>query len=92
MTTPIKTSATEAEIIAAVRAHAKANHDNGWDFIAEDFTDDDLLEELNECGGVTTIDAALKIFEGSVRLHEEKKSSFAWSEICGEAPLLECES
>lgn len=39
---------TEQELIQAIRKHAEANYNKGWDVVVEAYDDGDLLEELSE--------------------------------------------
>jgi hypothetical protein len=49
---------TKEEMIAAVKAHARANYElHGWDFVVECYDDEDIVEEL---GGATTNEQAIK--------------------------------
>ena len=38
---------TEQEKIDAIRKHAEALYDKGWDYVVEGWSDDDLLDELS---------------------------------------------
>ena len=40
----------EQEMIQAIRKHAEALYNNGWDVVVEAYDDGDLLEELSENG------------------------------------------
>lgn len=40
----------EQEMIQAIRKHAEANYNKGWDLVVEAYDDGDLLEELSENG------------------------------------------
>jgi len=56
-----------AELIAAVRAHARAHYNDGkgWDEIEEAFTDEELIEHLGNArtpaGAINAIGALVKI-------------------------------
>ena len=41
---------TEQEQIQAIRKHAEALYDKGWDYVVECFDDGDLLDELSYYG------------------------------------------
>jgi hypothetical protein len=41
---------TDQEKIQAIRKHAEALYDKGWDVVVEAYDDGDLLEELSENG------------------------------------------
>ena len=41
---------TEQEKIQAIRKHAEALYNKGWDYVVECWSDGDLLDELSYCG------------------------------------------
>jgi hypothetical protein len=43
-------NADELMLIGAIRMHANANYNKGWDVVVEAYDDGDLLEELSENG------------------------------------------
>lgn len=59
---------TEPELIAVVRAHAKAVYveaecdTNGWDYVGEFLDDEDIAERLRE-NNCTTLEEAIPVFQ-----------------------------
>lgn len=41
-------TANKAALLAAVKAYASANYENGWDTVVECYTDEDILEIIGE--------------------------------------------
>ena len=51
------------ELLAALRAHSRANYEaGGWDFLEECWEDDEILEELATLPEGTTPEAAIAHF------------------------------
>lgn len=44
------TNPDELMLIGAIRQHANANYNKGWDYVVECWDDGDLLDELSYCG------------------------------------------
>jgi hypothetical protein len=44
---------TDLEFIEQFKKHACNNYNNGYDFVVECWSDEDLLDELAYCGGNT---------------------------------------
>jgi chromosome condensin MukBEF complex kleisin-like MukF subunit len=40
----------EQQMIHAIRKHAEALYNKGWDYVVECWSDGDLLDELSYCG------------------------------------------
>ena len=61
----------QAQLIAAVRAHAEAHYEtDGWDFIVECFEDADILAEIEGC---ETPEAAIAEVARTARLQDERR-------------------
>ena len=66
--------ATMEEMVAAVKAHATANYEAGWDFIVECYDDGEIAEALSDWSvPVTSVDGAIKAFTKMVRWHEDAR-------------------
>ena len=66
-----------SSLIAAVKAHAIENYDNGWDVVIETFTDSEIAEQIE--GSTTAADAISQMRE-YVELYSEAREA-AVSEI-----------
>ena len=63
-----------AELIAAVRAHAETHYErNGWDFVVECYSDNDIAEILAD-RQITSKRAAIKEIGAGVRLQNERRT------------------
>ena len=65
----------EQAIIDAVKAHAKANYDKGWDTVVECYDDADIART---CKGARTAKGAIKKMAEDVRIYNEYAA-----DICG---------
>ncbi len=64
----------QAELIAAVKAHAVANYETGgWDFIVECWDDSDIAEALDEAGAATEAEAIAAV-AGTAGLLDERRA------------------
>ena len=51
-------SATQQDLVTAVRAHANKNYEKGgWDFLVECYSDDEIVDLI---GKASTVDGAIK--------------------------------
>jgi hypothetical protein len=66
------TKATMNEMVEAVKAKAMENYENGWSFIIECYSDEDIAEQLEGC---TTIAAALKEMKKRVKWNSDAESN-----------------
>lgn len=65
--------ATMEEMVKAVRAFALEHYDqNGWDFVVESWTDEDLREVLTD-GGCQTVARAITEVGGHLRVLDERR-------------------
>lgn len=68
---------TTEEMIAAVRAHAKANYSiEGWDILVESYEDSQIREEIEGMYGdspCTTNEEAIKRLGSTVGIVEERR-------------------
>lgn len=65
--------ATQAELIAAVKAHALANYESGgWDMIVECYEDAELAEEI---GDATTEAEAIARVGRTAGLYDEQRTA-----------------
>ena len=62
---------TQAELIAAVKAHAYANYaKDGWDYVVECYEDGEIAEVIQ---GETTIEGAIAQMKEVVSLLDERR-------------------
>jgi hypothetical protein len=64
---------TMDRMVAAVKAHAIANYEKGWDYVVECYEDSEIAEQLTE-EGATTVAEALKSFGENVALREDRRA------------------
>lgn len=58
--------------VQQIRQHALENYDNGWDYIVECYTDDEIQSEyLDECNG--DLEAALKLIESVASIRKDRQ-------------------
>jgi len=63
---------TDKELLAAVRAHANANYEkDGWDYLVECFSDEDILECI---GTATTAKEAIRACKRTMTLLDERRN------------------
>lgn len=61
------------ELVQGVRNHAQAHYEEeGWDYIVECFSDDDIAEVLDR-EQVTDLPGAIKTLRGIVRILDERR-------------------
>jgi len=58
------------DLVGAVRKHAEANYENGWDWVVEAQTDREIMEEL---GDILFIKEAIAHYQEIVTLFIEMK-------------------
>jgi hypothetical protein len=58
------------KLVAAVKAHANANYEKGWDVVVECYTDEELAKEI---GKATTEAGAIRKVGQFVGLYNERK-------------------
>ncbi len=59
-------------LVNAVRQHADREFSNGWDFIAETFTDGDIAAEIKGC---RTIKGAIRKMKAIADIYAEQQSN-----------------
>ena len=59
----------ELMLIGAIRMHAEANYNKGWDLIVEAYDDGDLLEELSE--NAMDLKKTLKSLQATISLRND---------------------
>jgi hypothetical protein len=62
--------ATEAEMVEAVKAHAKAHYSEGWDVVVECYDRADIVEAIEGC---TTVAAAIRAVGERAELWQERR-------------------
>ncbi len=63
---------TVDDLVKAVQEHAKENYDkDGWDYIVETYTDEELAKEIGKC---TTVEGAIKKIRSIAMLLGERRS------------------
>lgn len=45
-------AANKHQYLAAIRKHAEANYENGWDVVVEAYTDEEIVEEIVEATSI----------------------------------------
>jgi hypothetical protein len=66
-----RTQPATAVLVAAVRAYAVKHYtEDGWDYIVEVYTDDEIAAEL---GSITTARAAIRKFHERAKLHRDNE-------------------
>lgn len=63
--------ALNKEAIRAIRKHAEARYDKGWDVVVECYDDVDIQETLDECDG--SVKKAIASLQAYVNLHEMQR-------------------
>lgn len=58
------------ELIAAVREHALANYEQGWDVVVETFEDDEIATVI---GKVRTVESAVKLMAARIEPYNERR-------------------
>lgn len=62
----------KAELVAAVKAHARANYaKGGWDIVVEAYEDSELAEEIGEAATVAEAIAKVGEVVGTIRDYED---------------------
>ena len=61
----------EIQMIQAIRKHAEALYNKGWDYVVECWTDGDILEVLSDVEG--DLDQAIKHLQSIVNLYLQKQ-------------------
>lgn len=64
----IATATRARELIKAIREHAKAHYDEGWDIIVEAYEDSEIVEEI---GDATTPEQAISRMAEIVELRND---------------------
>lgn len=72
-----KPTARQTDLVAAVRAHALANYDGGWDVIVEAYEDSEIAELI---GKARTEKGAIKKVAAVVDVRREAAENAGWSE------------
>lgn len=58
--------------VQQIRQHALENYDNGWDYIVECYTDDEIQADyLDECNG--DLEVALKLIEDVASIRKDRQ-------------------
>ena len=64
-------------LLLQIKAHALANYDNGWDFVVECYSDDDILTECRE-NNIISLAAYIKRIEPVIEIREERQPREGW--------------
>lgn len=65
--------ASTLDMVVGIKKYALEQYANGWDLIIECYTDGEIEEVINECGG--SMVKALDEFQSIVDIHEEQSSN-----------------
>jgi hypothetical protein len=80
MTNATRTSAKMKTLIEAVKAHALANYSSdGWDFVIETMTDDEIAEELGH--DMWTIKQAIRLVGKGVKIQDDYRREIRSTEF-----------
>jgi hypothetical protein len=63
----------EQAMIQAIRKHAEANYNKGWDYVVECWADGDILEKLSDAEG--NLKQAIKDIQSIINIQAEVRSS-----------------
>ena len=59
---------TNQELVSAVLEHANQHYNEGWDFIVEGWTTEEIAEEMLDC---ETVETAIKRMQWYIDLYHE---------------------
>lgn len=66
-------------LVKAVRAHAEKNYDrDGWDFLVECWSDEEILEAIQGCESETAAIHAVARIVGALEDHRREIQSSVW--------------
>jgi hypothetical protein len=74
----MKTKANLAEIVAAVREHAVANYEAGWDVVVEAYTDEEISQAVGRCSSAAAAIAKLGRIVGAHKSYGDEIRSTAF--------------